>query len=261
MLQLTADRTHTIVDTLRARFGDALSPRIEAMTRHCATGDKPALPPVRGVKHLYLPQLDTRPWYDPSAFSWIGDLEAAGDAIADEYRQAAGDDLAYYLADEDRASAPPPGEDGLTHPAFGWRGVIFRRAGIWDRALCQRYPATISALRTVPLAAGDVMLSVLAPRSKIVPHTGLTNLDLTCHLGLDIPPDCGIEVGGDARGWERGKCLVFDDTFRHWAWNRSDRPRLVLLFDFWHPDLDRDEIAQLKQALPLIFRSRGLRVV
>lgn len=258
MLQLPAERTTSIVETLHTRFGDALSPRVLAMTRWCATGERPPLPAIRGVKHLYLPALDTRPWYEPSRFPWIADVETAADAILDEYRAG---DLAYYLTDDERAQAPAVGDDGLAHPAFGWRGVIFRRAGIWNRELCKRYPATLNALRTVPLAAGDVMLSVLAPHSKIVPHTGLTNLDLTCHLGLDIPDDCGIEVGGETRTWQRGKCLVFDDTFRHWAWNRSSRPRLVLLFDFWHPDLDPDEVAQLKQALPLIFRSRDIQVL
>lgn len=254
MILLGPERTSAIVETLRAQFGAALSPRVEAMVRGCEAGAPPALSGSRGVKHLFLPELPTRAWWDPAAFAWTRTLEAATEDILAE-AQAADQDLAYYLDDDDRAAAPGRDADGLTHPAFGWRGVIFRRAGRWNRALCQRYPRTISAITAAPLAAGDVMLSVMAPSSKIVPHTGLTNLDLTCHLALDIPPGCGIEVGDETRTWQRGKTLVFDDTFRHWAWNPSDRPRLVLLFDFWHPGLAAEEIAQLKQALALTFKA------
>jgi hypothetical protein len=254
MLQLAEDRVSTILSTLRDRFSE-LSPRIVDMTLRCASGERPPLPAIRGVKNLFLPALETRAWHDPTQFPWLGYLEDATDEILEEYRRNAEDDLAYYLPDTDREATPVVGPDGLTNPAFGWKGVMLRRGGIWNRTLAMRYPATVSALRGIPLAAGDVMLSVLAPGSKIVPHTGLTNLDLTCHLGLDIPDDCGIEVGDETRTWTKGKFLVFDDTYRHWAWNRSTQPRLVLLFDVWHPGLGPDEIAQLKQALPLIYRS------
>ncbi|HTL34160.1 MAG TPA: aspartyl/asparaginyl beta-hydroxylase domain-containing protein [Kofleriaceae bacterium] len=242
----------TILSTLRDRFGNELSTRVESMAALCATNERPVLPARRGVANLYLPELATCAWHDPAQFSWVADVEAATDDIVAEY---AAQDLAYYLPDSDRTSTPVVAADGLTNPAFGWKGVMLRRGGIWNRELARRYPATISALHGVPLAAGDVMLSVLAPGSKIVPHTGLTNLDLTCHLGLDIPPDCGIEVGDETRTWDRGKVLVFDDTYRHWAWNRSERPRLVLLFDIWHPGLEPAEIAQLKAVLPLLYRS------
>jgi aspartyl/asparaginyl beta-hydroxylase (cupin superfamily) len=36
---------------------------------------------------------------------------------------------------------------------------------------------------------------------------------------------------------------VFDDTIEHEAWNRSDTPRAVLIFDIWNPflsDAERD---------------------
>src|ERR1700690_2123447 len=85
MLALGIDRTTAILATLRERFGDALSPRVEAMVRHGATADKAPLPPGRGAKQLFLPSLETRPWWDPSAFAWIADIEAATDAIYAEY--------------------------------------------------------------------------------------------------------------------------------------------------------------------------------
>lgn len=34
-----------------------------------------------------------------------------------------------------------------------------------------------------------------------------------------------------------GKCLVFDDSYEHEVWNRTEGERVLLLFDLWHPDL------------------------
>jgi aspartyl/asparaginyl beta-hydroxylase (cupin superfamily) len=69
---------------------------------------------------------------------------------------------------------------------------------------------------------------------------------LRCHLGIDVPAGCGIRVGGVERSWERGRCIVFDDSFPHEAWNESDEPRIVLIVDVWHPDLSDDEVALLE---------------
>src|SRR3546814_11463478 len=54
-------------------------------------------------------------------------------------------------------------------------------------------------------------------------------------MPLVIPPDCALRVGDETRIWEPGKLLMLDDTIRHEAWNHSDRLRVVLIFDVWHP--------------------------
>jgi len=33
----------------------------------------------------------------------------------------------------------------------------------------------------------------------------------------------------------RGKAWVFDDSIEHEAWNDSDKPRIILIFDIWNP--------------------------
>ncbi len=60
-----------------------------------------------------------------------------------------------------------------------------------------------------------------------------------------MPQRCGLRVGGVERTWEEGRCLVFDDSFTHEAWNNSAQARLVLVVDLWHPDLTDDETALL----------------
>jgi beta-hydroxylase len=59
---------------------------------------------------------------------------------------------------------------------------------------------------------------------------------LRCHLPLIVPAgDVGLRSGNDTRSWQRGRCLIFDDTFEHEAWNRGDGDRVVLLVTFERP--------------------------
>lgn len=44
-----------------------------------------------------------------------------------------------------------------------------------------------------------------------------------------------------------GRDLIFDDSFEHEAWNESEADRVVLLIQFWHPDLTEAEIWALKE--------------
>ena len=76
------------------------------------------------------------------------------------------------------------------------------------------------------------------PRTRIPAHTGVTNVRLVTHLPLIIPEGCGFRVGNDTRQWVPGKAWVFDDTIEHEAWNDSDKLRVVLIFDIWHPRSD-----------------------
>jgi aspartyl/asparaginyl beta-hydroxylase (cupin superfamily) len=43
--------------------------------------------------------------------------------------------------------------------------------------------------------------------------------------------------------WVPGKAWVFDDTIEHEARNDSDKLRVVLIFDVWHPQLTPPERA------------------
>jgi aspartate beta-hydroxylase len=78
------------------------------------------------------------------------------------------------------------------------------------------------------------------------------NTRLTCHLGLVITPDSALRVGSNVVSWQEGRCLVFDDSFEHEVWNKSDRERDVLLIQLWHPDLTEAEVWALKELRPLL---------
>jgi aspartyl/asparaginyl beta-hydroxylase (cupin superfamily) len=56
---------------------------------------------------------------------------------------------------------------------------------------------------------------------------------LRCHLALVVPRgDVALRVDGEMRRWEAGRCLVFDDTLEHDAWNRAAADRVVLIVTF-----------------------------
>jgi aspartate beta-hydroxylase len=54
-------------------------------------------------------------------------------------------------------------------------------------------------------------------------------------------------VAGIERAWKTDEVLVFDDTFEHEAWNRSDHTRVILLMDAWHPELTEPERVALTE--------------
>jgi aspartyl/asparaginyl beta-hydroxylase (cupin superfamily) len=96
------------------------------------------------------------------------------------------------------------------------------------------------------------MFSILKPRTRIPPHTGVANTRLVLHLPLIVPEGCGFRVGGETRAWREGDAWVFDDTIEHEAWNDSDEPRAILICDVWSPHLslwERERIAEVVAAL------------
>jgi len=99
---------------------------------------------------------------------------------------------------------------------------------------CEKCPETAKLLKQIK-GVSLAGFSRLAPGTHIEAHVGWAKSVYRLHLGLVVPPDCSLRVGEDTRDWEEGKCLIFDDTVEHEAWNHSDRTRGTLLLDFLRP--------------------------
>lgn len=131
-----------------------------------------------------------------------------------------------------------------------WDVFLFYERGRKNEENCARCPTItrlIESHNTVRSQAGLLYVSKLSPGTQIKAHRGPTNMRLRCHLGIRIPDgDCGLKVGGETRRWQEGRCIVFDDLLEHEAWNHALEPRIVLIIDFWHPDLTPAEIAYLE---------------
>ena len=110
----------------------------------------------------------------------------------------------------------------------------------------RRCPRTAQLLEKLPLLdiagyAPTVFFSILDAKSHIPAHTGVTNTRVIVHVPLIIPPACRFRVGSTTREWRPGEAWVFDDTIEHEAWNDSDVPRAILIFDVWNPYLTAAE--------------------
>jgi aspartyl/asparaginyl beta-hydroxylase (cupin superfamily) len=132
-----------------------------------------------------------------------------------------------------------------------WTAIHLKQNGVTIEANSRHCPATMAVLgrstsRRSRAAGPTAMFSLLAPGTRIPPHTGVANTRLVCHLPLIVPPGCWFRVGDETREWETGRAFVFDDTIEHEAMNPSNELRVVLIVDTWHPDLsaaERDAVA------------------
>jgi hypothetical protein len=177
------------------------------------------------------PELPTRPWYDPQQFALVNALESAAPQIAEEFR---GLEESWFAQE-----AEPILRTG------NWRVLFLYQRGQRDDENCRRCPVTsqiVERHRTVRSGAGSIYFSQLDPGTYIAPHRGPTNLRVRCHLGLEVPPGCGLRVQGIVGQWEQARCITFSDRFLHEAWNWSTRRRVVLVVDLWHPNLSDHEI-------------------
>jgi aspartate beta-hydroxylase len=206
---------------------------------------------------MYFPEIPAVEFFDRDEFPWLDAIESAVDNIRSE--------LTTVLI-TDRAGLEPyvAYPDGV--PLDRWRELNKSRRWsayfLWNQGAVQeshlaRCPLTARALKGAPQCevAGrgpTAFFSILDAKTHIPPHNGVTNTRLTVHLPLIVPPDCGFRVGSETREWVAGKAWVFDDTVEHEAWNRSDAPRAILIFDVWNPFLSEAERDLVRAATEVV---------
>jgi hypothetical protein len=185
----------------------------------------------------FYPGLDTREIHDGARFPWVAELEAAFPLIREEFARLVDGGAGFSPVYREQTSA---GE---------WAASFLWSFGQRVEDVCRRCPETARLLSAIPGVAefGTTLYSALAPHTHIAPHYGLTNAKLRCQLPLRVPGRCRLKVGEHEVEQREGRCIVFDDSFLHSAWNDSDEPRFVLVFDFYHPDLAAEEIDVLLQ--------------
>ncbi|MBV9843371.1 MAG: aspartyl/asparaginyl beta-hydroxylase domain-containing protein [Sphingomonadaceae bacterium] len=203
--------------------------------------------------HFHYPGLIEREFHDRSLFPWLAELEAATAVIRAEYEAliAAPDArlVPYIQYDE----AVPLRQWAALNHSRRWSAAHLLAGGARVEANAAHCPETLALLARLPQPAirgrsPNAMFSLLAPGAHIPPHHGISNARLVCHLPLIVPEGCWFRVGAERRTVEEGGAWVFDDTIEHEAANESDAPRVILIFDVWHPGLsaiERDGAAVL----------------
>lgn len=249
-----------ILGPLQERYGSDEMQRVEHCLREYL-GDHPASAPDprQRPRFLYFPGIPSQPYYPRARFPWHDAVEAATEWVVAELREV----LAQPQQLEAFLGTPPPGQSSQAmlqssgpRPA-AWDAYFFHRHGeryAANAAACLRTAALLDSLPLTRIRehAPETLFSVLSPGTHILPHTGVTNVRLVTHLPLIVPPDCALRVGGQTHVWQEGRCVTFDDTFEHEAWNRSNDTRVVLIFDSWNPDLTEAECAAITELVEAI---------
>ena len=217
---------------------------------------------LQGPSVLYFPYLANRQFFEREEFEWAAALEAETPAIRTELEAVIehGADFRPYV--EDEADRPRREFHGL-HGDPSWTALYLWRDGKRVEENAARCPRTMAALDKVPMTrigakTPSVLFSRLTPGAHIPPHRGMLNCRLIAHLPLIVPDGCWLRVGNEARQWEEGKLLIFDDSFEHEAKNGSGETRIVLLFDLWRPELSDDEKAGISAIFDTIDRFTGV---
>jgi aspartyl/asparaginyl beta-hydroxylase (cupin superfamily) len=202
---------------------------------------------------FHYPGMPEFEFHDPALFAGLPALEAATPAIRAEFDAliaAEAAEMVPYIQYPDRV--PTRQWKELNHNPK-WTAIHLLQNGQRVEANARRCPKTLEAIAgmdqpVVEGASPNAMFSLLAPRTRIPPHTGVANTRLVCHLPLIVPPGCGFRVGDTTREWRVGEPFVFDDTIEHEAWNDSDELRVVLIIDLWPPALgkaDREAVSAM----------------
>eukprot|EP00966_Prymnesium_polylepis_P162561 3757229-Prymnesium_polylepis.1 len=183
-------------------------------------------------------------------------LEDGFDAVEREVQRV----VAAWAAQPDPAAARRPEASpwSLQREGLATKGV-WETYELWAHGRrCEHaralLPSTLSLLERFAGSAvmldppGRAYISLLAGRTHVKPHSGPTNHRLRLQLPVIVPaampggPPLGITVAGRLLPWERGRALLFDDSFTHsvdFEPREADAVRVVLVVDLWHPQADR----------------------
>jgi aspartate beta-hydroxylase len=262
-LKSAIDAARSKVDSDRAGLSSALEqPLAEILERHGAPRQRrveQCLDTLLGKRRtyfsqptwMYFPELPAIEFFDRSLFPWLNALEAAGNDIRSELMRvlvADRDGLQPYI---DFPAGLPIDQFAELNRSRKWSAYFLWNQSQPNPGHIARCPVTARTLEEgVPRCrvegrAPTAFFSILDPQTRIPAHTGITNTRCTVHLPLIVPPNCGFRVGSTTREWIPDQAWVFDDTIEHEAWNLSDTPRAVLIFDIWNPLLtavERDMI-------------------
>ncbi len=221
--------------------------------RHIAQAARPAYSdPLQRPAFCYFPGLETKPFYERNEFPFLRNIESSTQTILSELEAvlSAGQTLEPYV----KIEADNPAQWGTLNYSPQWSAYHLYKDGKRLEEHCEQCPETTKIIESLPLSdipdqAPEVFFSVLKPGTHIPPHFGIANYKLAVHLPLIVPNSCAIRVGDITRNWSQGKCLIFDDSFEHEAWNRSESIRVVLILEVWHPKITPGEKSYLSTAI------------
>ena len=186
------------------------------------------LAPINALLYLFS-AVPARPYLDRRAFAQLDVFKEHWQVIRDE---------ALRLSDHGHIQAALKHNDASFNSFFkeGWKRFYLK----WydeplpsAQALC---PQSVALVRQVP-GVKAAMFTLLPAGAHLNPHRDPFAGSLRYHLGLVTPgsDDCRIFVDGQMYSWRDGEDVLFDETFVHWAENRSAHDRIIFFCDVERP--------------------------
>ena len=244
-------------EDLRKQHGALALARVDrALSAHLRERDGKPTDPRQKPRFFYFPDLPSKPYLNPEDHPWAASLRASFPGIREEATELLHQDG--FFEDFVRIRKGDRIENYLGGAKPKWSAFFFYRHGVRNDANHLRCPVTSHSLESIELCriahhAPEICFSILTPGTHILPHYGVTNVRSVMHLPLLVPKDCAlnlVDVGEHA--WREGELVMFDDTFLHESWNRSDTMRVILLMDCWNPYLapvERQAVSRLIETI------------
>lgn len=118
----------------------------------------------------------------------------------------------------------------------GWKRFYLKWYGANLKSAEQLCPKTVELINSIPNVKG-AMFTMLPPGARLGKHRDPYAGSLRYHLGLITPnsDDCYISVDGQKYSWRDGEAVMFDETFIHYAENKTDHNRIILFLDVKRP--------------------------
>ncbi|XP_059158044.1 aspartyl/asparaginyl beta-hydroxylase-like isoform X2 [Physella acuta] len=207
----------------------------EAEARHYfKEGEKKGLFLSEWQRSLYnVKGLTSRPWWTEEQTGYKHYLKL----LQDNWQVIRDEGLAQL---DPKSGSFVPEEENLRDKG-DWKQFTLFQQGRKNGGNCMKVPKTCELIDQIPDAKdckrGQVKFSVMHPGIHVWPHVGPTNCRIRAHLGLVVPEGPRIRVVNETRTWKEGQFIIFDDSFEHEVWHDGKELRLVLIVDFWHPDL------------------------
>ena len=167
-------------------------------------------------------------------FSWASTLEQNCQAIKNEL-----DVILQYSDLLPRFQDISPDQGRNISKDNLWKTFFLYGYGVKMQQNCDYCPETTRTIEQIP-GLKTAFFSILLSGKHIPEHRGPYKGVLRCHLALKVPQDrerCGMRVDCEVRHWSEGKIIIFDDSYLHEAWNKTDEIRVVLFLDIVRPML------------------------
>jgi len=121
-------------------------------------------------------------------------------------------------------------------PDKDWKVYPLNIMGVKPEAFCARFPKTMTLLEGIP-GLFEAFFSILEGGKSIPPHEGPYRGYIRYHLGLIVPEKNppSIRLKDQVYTWKEGESVLFDDSWEHEVYNRSEGDRVVLIVDIRRP--------------------------